>query len=202
MKMKLYCSPTSPYARKVRVIAAELGLSDLIEEIHVDPHSSPEELLAVNPLSKIPVLVTERNEVLPDSTLIAEYLLTRGRGLTGLPRGSKRWAALRCQVTADGITDASVATVMEKRRPESIVYMASLDRQAALISRALDLLEQQTSTFEIEAPSVVEVSIGVALAYLDFRLPYIEWRTGREALAAWYANFAQRPSMLLTVPPA
>ncbi len=202
MKMKLYCSPTSPYVRKVRVIAAELGLSDQIEEIEVDPHASPSELLALNPLSKIPVLVTERDEVLPDSNLIIEYLLTRGRGIEGLPRGSARWDALRYQVTADGVIDAAVATTMERRRPESIVYMAWLDRQAALITRSLDVLETAVPSFSLEAPSVVEISVGVALGYLDLRMPYLEWRNGREALTNWYTQFSQRESMLRSAPPA
>ncbi|WP_428309119.1 glutathione S-transferase family protein [Hydrocarboniphaga sp.] len=201
MKMKLYCSPTSPYARKVRVVAAELGLTDLIDEINVDPHSSPAELLAVNPLSKIPVLVTERGETLPDSSLIIEYLLTRGRGVTGLPRGSKRWSALRCEKIANGIIDAAVATVMEKRRPESIVYTAYLDRQAALIARSLEILNTETSGFEPEAPSIVEISVGVALGYLDLRMPYLEWRKSHEALANWYTGFAQRASMVRSQPP-
>jgi glutathione S-transferase len=201
MKMKLYCSPTSPYARKVRVVAAELGLTDLIEELNVDPHSSPAELLAVSPLSKIPVLVTERGETLPDSSLIIEYLLTRGRGVTGLPRGSKRWSALRCEKIANGIIDAAVATVMEKKRPESIVYTAYLDRQAALIARSLEQLNNETSGFEPEAPSVVEISVGVALGYLDLRMPYLEWRKSHEALANWYTGFAQRASMVRSQPP-
>ena len=201
MKMKLYCSPTSPYARKVRVVAAELGLTDLIDEINVDPHSSPAELLAVSPLSKIPVLVTERGETLPDSSLIIEYLLTRGRGVTGLPRGSKRWSALRCETIANGIIDAAVATVMEKKRPESIVYTAHLDRQAALIARSLEILNNETSGFEPEAPSVVEISVGVALGYLDLRMPYLEWRKSHEALASWYTGFAQRASMVRSQPP-
>lgn len=202
MKMKLYCSPTSPYARKVRIVAAELGLTDLIEEINVDPHASPAELLAINPLSKIPVLVTERGEALPDSALIAEYLLTRGRGLTGLPRGSKRWAALRRQQLADGITDAAVAITMEKRRPESIVYTTFVDRQLALIERTLQALCAEAANLEREVPSVVEVSVGVALAYLDLRLPYLEWRRSCEPLAQWHAQFSLRGSMVRTLPAA
>jgi glutathione S-transferase len=201
MKMKLYCSLTSPYARKVRVLAAELGLTDLIEEIIVDPHSSPAELLAVNPLSKIPVLVTERGEALPDSALITEYLLTRGRGVTALPRGSKRWSALRCEKIANGIIDAAVATMMEKKRPESIVYTVHLDRQTALITRALEQLNNETAGFEPESPSVVEISVGVALGYLDLRMPYLEWRKSFDALAQWYSGFAQRASMVRSQPP-
>jgi glutathione S-transferase len=70
--MKLYSGTTSPYSRKVKVVAAELGLSDLIEEVPTDPFLPSAELLAANPLSKIPTLVTERGESLPGSVLIIE----------------------------------------------------------------------------------------------------------------------------------
>ena len=201
MKMRLYCSKTSPYSRKVRVAAEELGLSDLIEEIIVDPFSPTTEFLAANPLSRIPTLVTEKGEALPDSSLIMEYLETRGRGLMSLPRGTKRWATLRRGIVAEGIMDAAVATVLEKRRPESIVYTVFLDRQAAAIRRSVEMLNLEVSGLSTETPGRVEISTGVALAYLDFRLPYVDWRQGHEALATWYERFAQRPSMLKTTPP-
>lgn len=201
MKMRLYCSKTSPYSRKVRVAAEELGLSDLIEEIIVDPFNPTTEFLAANPLSRIPTLVTEKGEALPDSGLIIEYLETRGRGLASLPRGTKRWATLRRDIVAEGIMDAAVAIVFEKRRPESIVYTVFLDRQAAAIRRSVEMLNLEVSGLSTETPGRVEISTGVALAYLDFRLPYVDWRQGHEALAAWYAHFAQRPSMLKTAPP-
>lgn len=202
MKMRLYSSRTSPYARKVRVVADELGLADLIEEIMTDPFNPPPEFLAANPLSKIPTLLTEKGEALPDSSLIIEYLQTRGRGLAALPRGSKRWTCLRRQQVAEGTIDAAVAIVLEKRRPESIIYTAFLDRQAGIIQRSLDLLNLETSALSNDAPSVVEITAGVALAYLDFRLPYLEWRKNHEALAQWFAQFSQRPSMQKTQPSA
>jgi glutathione S-transferase len=201
MKMQLYCSAASPYARRVRITAEELGLSDLIEEIMVDPFAPSAEFLAANPLSKIPTLVTEKGEALPDSGLIIEYLQTRGRGLVSLPRGTKRWAALRRNVIAEGVIDAAVASVFEKRRPESIVYTLFLDRQAAAIARGLELLNLEASALSADQPSEVEITTAVALAYLDLRLPYIEWRKNCEALASWYAHFSQRPSMLRTAPP-
>lgn len=200
--MKLYCSKTSPYARKVRVVAHELGLSDLIEEIICDPFEASPELLAANPLSRIPTLVTERGEALPDSTLIIEYLQTRGRGLTALPRGSRRWSALRRAQVAEGVIDAAFATVIEKRRPEGIRHVAFLDRKADVIRRSIAVLDLEAAELSSEAPSVVEITTGVALAYLDLRLPYIEWRKGHEPLDRWFTAFAQRPSMLATEPPA
>src|SRR5687768_4097426 len=117
MKMKLYTSKTSPYSRRVRVVIEELALAEQVEEILADPFAPPPELLVANPLSKIPTLVSERGEQIPDSALIIEYLTARRHGLAPLPRGSKRWHVLRRAQVALGIIDAAVATVLEKRRP-------------------------------------------------------------------------------------
>ena len=48
--MKLYWSPASPYARKVRVVAHERRLTGRIEEIIVDAFADPPALLAANAL--------------------------------------------------------------------------------------------------------------------------------------------------------
>lgn len=198
--MKLYSSDASPYSRKVKVVAAELGLTDLIEEVLTDPFTPSAELLAANPVSKIPTLVTERGEALPGSALIIEYLQTRGRGLAALPRGTKRWACLRRAAVAEGMLDAAVATVFEMRRPEGIRYMQFLDRQADMIRRAVAVLNLEAAELSLDAPGLVEVTTGVALAYLDFRLPYLEWHRGHEPLQKWLEVFAQRPSMISTAP--
>jgi len=202
MPMKLFCSKTSPYARKVRVAIEELGLADQVEEAVVDPFAPPPDLLAANPLSRIPTLVTERGEALPDSALILDYLAHRKSGLATLARGSKRWEVLRRAQIADGVIDAAVSIVMEKRRPESIHYLPFLDRQTQIIGRALDQLNADAGLLALQTPGVCEITCGVALGYLDFRLPYLEWRKGREPLAHWYTVFAQRPSMQKTQPPS
>jgi glutathione S-transferase len=198
--MKLYSGTTSPYSRKVKVVAAELGLADLIEEVPTDPFTPSAELLAANPLSKIPTLVTERGEALPGSPLIIEYLQTRGRGLAALPRGTKRWACLRRAAVAEGILDAASATAFEMRRPEGIRHMQFLDRQADMIRRAIAVLNLESAELALDAPGLVEVTTGVALAYLDFQMPYLEWRRGHEPLQKWFDVFAQRPSMIATAP--
>ena len=201
MKMKLYCSKTSPYSRKVRVALEELGLVDEVEEVIADPFAPPPELLAANPLSKIPTLITDRGEALPDSHLILDFLIHRKPGLAALPRGARRWEILRRMQLADGVIDAAVASVMEKRRPESIHYTPFLDRQTAVIQRALDVLNTEAGHLALQTPSLCEITSGVALSYLDFRLPYLEWRKTRDALANWHTVFAQRPSMVKTQPP-
>jgi glutathione S-transferase len=201
MMMKLFSSKTSPYARKVKVAAEELGLSGQIEEVVADPFAPTDEFLAANPLSKVPALVTEHGVALPDSALILDYLSHKKTGLAALPRGTKRWEVLRRTQLADGIIDAAVASQMEKRRPESIHYIPHLDRQKATINRALDVLNADAGLLALQTPGLCEITVGVALGYLDLRLPYLEWRAKREALASWYSVFAQRPSMQKTQPP-
>ncbi len=201
-KITLYCSKTSPYSRKVRIAVEELGLGDQVEEVVVDPFNAPPELLAANPLSRIPTLVTDRGEPLPDSKLILDYLTHRKTGLASLSRGAKRWEGVRRTMVADGMINAAVGIVMEKRRPESIHYIPFLDRQTANIRRALDALNADAGLLALENPGLCEITCGAALGYLDFRLPYLEWRKARDALANWYTVFAQRSSMQKTAPPA
>ena len=45
-----------------------------------------------------------------------------------------------------------------------------------------------------------QIAVGSALGYLDFRQDDRGWRNGRDALAAWYAAFANRPAMQATQP--
>lgn len=202
MKMKLFSSKTSPFARKVRVAIHELGLDGLVEEIFTDWSANEPEFIAANPLAQIPALISEKGETLPGSDLIIEYLQTRGGSLTSLPRGSARWPRLKRHSLAEGILEAAVSMLLESRRAEGERSPAWVARKSAAIERSLDVLEQEADQLLTELPSVVEVTIGCALGYLDFRFGTLDWRTTRPALAAWYAVFAERPSMLKTAPMA
>lgn len=201
--MKLYSSRTSPFARKVRVLIHELGLQEQIEELFVDPFAADSELLAVNPLSKIPALAVRADLLIPDSKLIADYLLKYKPGVLSPPRGRQRWEQLQRSYLAEGVIEAAVATVLEKRRPESIIYTAFLDRQRDNILRTLAVLEAQSSKLVTNGDTwLAEIGTGVALAYLDFRMPYLEWREQFPALGDWFRAYAQRSSMRLTQPPS
>lgn len=201
MPQTLYCSPTSPYARRVRLSTRLLGLSAEIEEHFIDPYASPTELLVSNPLSKIPVLRGSDGLLLPDSRLIMSYLL-RQKG-QAMPDADGDWQAARNLVLAEGVIEAAVAIVMENLRPESIRYPAQIDRQRAIIARSLDALADEdfaTQAFASGQPTAV--TLASALAYLDFRLAWLCWRDAQPALAARLDALAEHPAMVATAPPA
>jgi len=63
---KLYFAPPSPYARKIRVLIAEKGIGAKVELIACAPFDRPADLVALNPLSKVPTLVGGDFNVIPE----------------------------------------------------------------------------------------------------------------------------------------
>jgi glutathione S-transferase len=196
--LKLYYSATSPYVRKVIACAVACGTLDQITRIETNPHTSPPDLLADNPLSKVPCLVTQDGFALFDSPVICEYLDAVGAGSLFPPPGPARWRALKWQAIGDGIMDAAVSRRMDMARPPEAARDASMARQQAAITRALDLLQADPPANHLDIGSI---TIACALGYLDFRFAADAWREGRGKLAQWYAVMEQRPEIAQSAPP-
>ncbi len=199
--MKLYFSPASPFARKVRVSALELGLAERIEllQISLSPVSPHTDLRLHNPLGKIPALITDEGEALYDSPVICEYLDALAGGARLWPAaGPARWRALTRQALADGITDAAVLVRYEQAvRPEPLRWAQWIEGQWLKIRTALEALERDSleGVFDIGT-----ISVACALGYLDFRFAEEGWRARLPRLAAWYALISERASLAATRP--
>jgi glutathione S-transferase len=114
-KMKLYYSPGSPYARKVRVVAMETRLDRKMEMVNVavSPVVPNADVDKHNPIGKIHALSVKGMDLF-DSPVICEYLDSQHKGRKLLPRkGRERWVALRLQAMADGLLDAAILTRYE-----------------------------------------------------------------------------------------
>ncbi len=202
--MRLLSSPTSPYARKVRMTVLEKGLADRVAIEPGVPMGTADEAAAVrrvNPLGKIPALVLDTGEALYDSPVICEYLDAIGTGPALLPAsGTGRWTALRLQALGDGVADAAFNIVMEHRRAEALRSSEWLDRWTRAIHGAADALEEALAAGPLAA-DLGAIAIAAAFGYVDFRLPQIDWRAGRPRLTAAFADLAARPSFVATAPP-
>ncbi|WP_050930771.1 glutathione S-transferase [Aestuariivita boseongensis] len=199
--MKLMMAAPSPFVRKVRVLIREAGLTDQVEEVEVvtSPGGAPEDLLAANPLGKIPALVRDFGPTLYDSRVICRFLDDRAKA--GLYPDARLWEVLTLEATADGIMDAAVLMVYEARfRDEAIRSQAWVDAQWSKVDRALSALESRWISHLSGQIDMGQIALGCALGYLDFRHGDRNWRTGRPQLADWYARFESRDSMKATVP--
>ena len=201
--MKLYVNPASPFARKVSITIAELGLGAQVQEqtATVSPITRNEEIARDNPLTKIPTLILNDGTALFDSPVICEYL-DHASGTPRLfpPAGPARWAALRRQALADGLMDAAILMRYESvLRTETLRWPEWLDGQKRKITGALDAMEKDGAGLGAGF-DIGHISFACALGYLDLRFDHFQWRGGRPALAAWFAVMNQRASVAATTP--
>ncbi|MFG1297870.1 MULTISPECIES: glutathione S-transferase N-terminal domain-containing protein [Xanthobacter] len=197
--MLLRYSATSPFARKIRLAAAILGLPlDLQLADTVDPSDT---LRQQNPLGKVPTLLTDDGEWLYDSSVILAYLDQVAGGGKLLPKEPKAYiGALKLQALADGLMDAGVLVLYEGRfRPVEKHEDKWLDHQRQKMARALDALDAAPPA--ADGPiGVGEISLACALGFLDFRFGG-EWRANHPRLVAWQEAFAGRCPMFAETTP-
>jgi len=200
--MKLRYSATSPYVRKVMIVAIECGLDGSIELQTTDAWSPETDLPKSNPLGKVPALILDDGTTLFDSPVICEYLDTLHDGTRLFPApGPARWAALRQQALADGICDAAILRRLEGNRPDGEKSASWMERQRKAVARACDALEAEAGTLPL-TPTIGTLAVLAALGYLDFRFGHEDWREGRPALKAWFDKASVRDSYRRTAPPA
>jgi len=204
--MKLFFSAFSPYARKVLASAVELDLREQIEtiDVAVSPVKCNPDVVAHNPVGKVPTLIADDGQAFYDSRVICEYLASQAVDGTRLfpATGAARWTALRRQALADGLLDAALLARYETAlRPETLRWTAWLQGQLAKIHASVQTIETDLSDFG-DRVDIGTLAIACALAYLDLRYPDLSWRDHAPRTAAWFAAFSQRPSLRDTAPSA
>jgi glutathione S-transferase len=203
--MKLIGSITSPYVRKVRIVMAEKKLD--FQFVTEDVWAADTSISASNPLGKVPCLIMEGGEALFDSRVIVEYVDTLspvGKLIPGSGRERaevKTWEAL-----ADGLVDAAILARLEASWPgrkKGERSQAWIDRQMKKIDDSLMALDQalaeRSHCVGIQV-SLADIAVGVAVSYLDFRFPDIDWRGQHPNLGGLYERLSQRPSFKDTLP--
>jgi glutathione S-transferase len=202
--MKLTFSPASPFARKVRIAAIELGLIDKIELVNtvVAPTQPNDEYMQITPLKKLPVLILDNGDVILDSYVIIEYLDELAGGNKLIPAsGPRRWKVKTDHSLLQGMLDSMLLCRYEKMvRPQGSQWqawyddhwnrawsgMARFDKQTDVLSRPLD---------------IVQIALTCVLGYADFRFAECGWRKAYSNLDAFHEKMLSRPSVKISVPP-
>ncbi len=196
MALELFYSQPSPYVRKVRAAAIEIGTELVLIPASASPVARSPDLVAANPLGKLPCLRLADGELLYDSRVICRYLGAESRLY---PRGDGEWRALRREALADGVLDAALLARYETfLRPEPLRWQDWTDGQLAKVSAALEVMEADAPN--ADAPDIGDIATACALFYLDFRFPQLNWREGHPGLANFAAVIEARPSFQQTRP--
>jgi glutathione S-transferase len=215
-KMRLMYHPFSPFARKVVVLAHELGLVQQIkfQKVVICPVPFPgwsdnnDDVSKYNPMAKIPCLISEDvPDGIYDSDVICEYL--EDLASVSRKKDARYWQLHTLHACADGILDAVVLITYEVRirKERGLFFEEWMKGQQHKILRGLDRLEVAARDGVLPDPARVgpgsadEVTIAVAAAttestgYLG-----IDWKGERTHLESWKAKWEQRKSFVDTPP--
>ena len=189
--MQLRSSPSSPFGRKVKMATYILGFDDQVTPVLTDTLDPNDSICEVNPLGKIPALEDDGTTYY-DSRVIMEYLDAKAGGGKIIPAsGPARFEALTRAALMDGILDAAILVIYERRmRPEDKYVESVVERQRGKIIRGLEAITAKSPSYSNGAlPDIGEIGLACVLDYLDFR-KQVNWRDHAPNLASWLADFA------------
>jgi glutathione S-transferase len=203
--MKLIGSNSSPYVRKVRIVMAEKRLDYVF--VTEDVWADKTKISELNPLGKVPCLIMEGGEALFDSRVIVEYLDTLSPVGKLIPAvGRERAEVKTWEALADGVLDAAILARLEATwgpRTKAQRSPAWIERQLGKVKASVKAMSHGLGDKAFCAGiyfSLADIAVGVALGYLDFRFPQIDWRSDNPNLVKLYDKMMQRPSFVETQP--
>ncbi len=195
--MKLYGTTTSPFVRRVRVVAIEVG--EQVERIDTAPDAGQAELREVSPIRKVPVAVID-GRTLFDSRAIIDYLTTM-HGWGELAPARDRWREANLVNAIDSALDAVVQLFYLRRDGVAIDGTPYATRQMDRADAIFGWLGKQvTGTSFSTGFGLPELSLVCALDWMDFRRTYPTEKL--TAFAAVRGVWHERPAMVATRPQA
>lgn len=197
--MKLFYSPSSPYVRKVSVVAHETGQQIELVLAAARPTNRDANVVAKNPSGKIPTAVLDDGSSLYDSRVITRWLDAQHSGPKLYPEGDALWPVLRREAMADAMLEAALLIRYETvQRPADLRWPDWIRGQNDKIHSSFEQMEREAAGFA--AVDAGLIAIACAIGFIDFRFPDWGWRARCPSLAAWYEAFVSRPSMQATMP--
>jgi glutathione S-transferase len=197
--MKLHGTTTSPFVRRVRIVATEIGVP--FELCTTATDDGQKALRAASPLWKSPAAEID-GQVIFDSLVIVEHLFrTHGYGPLRTA-GGKQWVREQNLITAaDVALESSTYLFQLDREGVDLTSAPYFTKQRERVASILGWLETQLNgTWLTDEPrlGLAEIVLVAALDWLEFRKRYpVESHPG---LVAFRAAHADRPSIRSTYP--
>ncbi len=196
--MKLFAWPSSPYVRKALLVAHEVGVVGDLQLVFAGNDAELTKLDRLNPIGKIPTLVVSDQLVIFESNEVCRFLAEHPSRSASLDEPSiGKWEITQHQAVVDAILDSATAGMGERRRPVAKQFKPYTDSLIARMDRCLAYLEA-VLPLRLSEVSLFTLSLGSALAYLDFRYPEHLWRSEHPTLTTWHDRFRHRTSMTAT----
>lgn len=196
--MRILTNTTSPYARIARIALAEKGF-DLGGTQIVNPWTDNDEMLRLNPASRVPTLELDSGIPLTESLLIVAWL-ERKVPSPSLLDGDLDRIVSRAGL-AMGVIDAmaNIITGVMQMDPNWGETRVGLKRRRTIVT-GLRKLEADPPPYNGGVPDLAVITAVVAVDYLRMRFKDAPWVEPIPKLDALRDSVAARPAFEVTMP--
>lgn len=195
--MKLYGTTTSPFVRRVRIVAAEVGIE--IERVDTANEAGMAELREITPIRRVPVAIAD-GTTLFDSRVIIDWI-TAHYGFGKLAGLREPWREANLLNAVDAALDAVIQLFYLRRDGVAIdgtpYATRQLERADAIFTWLGTQLAPDRRGFA-EGLGLPEITLVCALDWMDFRSAYPTERAA--AVESVRAAWAEHPSFTSTRP--
>ncbi|HEX7840583.1 MAG TPA: glutathione S-transferase family protein [Kofleriaceae bacterium] len=189
--MVLFGTTTSPFTRRVRILATEVG--EPIEWVDTAAEAGQAALRELSPIRKVPVAIID-GRTLFDSRVIGDWLVTT-RGYGGLTPPRDPWRERNLVNAVDEAIGSVIQVFYLRRDGIAIDGNAFAQRQEGRTDAIFAWLGKELAAGDFGLP---QLSVICALDWMEFRGTYPTERAA--ALAPIRAAWRDRPSIAATRP--
>lgn len=196
--MRILTNTTSPYARIARIALAEKGFGLGNTQV-VNPWADNDEMLRLNPASRVPTLQLASGLPLTESLLIIAWL-ERKIPTPSLLDGDLDRVISRAGL-AMGVIDAmaNIITGIMQMDPDFGGTKVGLKRRRTIVN-GFRRMEADPPAYDGGAPDISVITTVVAVDYVRLRFKDAPWVEAIPNLDALRAATAARPSFAKTIP--
>jgi len=196
--MILYVFPISIFSQKAMMACEEKALDYVLREVNpLEPGPDAEHLAQLSPWARVPILISDDQTVVLESSIIAEYVDKRvANGVRLLPEDPAACLHVRY---VDRVLEMYFLAALRRifyasRKPEDRSSQAMLTRAHEQLDETYIWLNQELKEREWVAGdtfSLADCSLGVALNRASLVYPFDRYKS----ITAYADRIFQRPSL-------
>ena len=196
--MKLYYNPISTYSQKVLLAFYEKGIDFEPNIVKLMDPESEKEYRKVYPMGKIPCLVLDDDHIIPESSIIIEYIdsMAEPRLIDG-DADQTRKIRFKDRMFDLYLNDTVVTLLFQSMKPEDQKDQARIDTAKFRIDTMYSFMEQefgQQPYANGDKFTMSDCAAAPALFYAEMLAPFGEY----ENISAYWGRLKERKSVQKT----
>lgn len=198
--MELYFSYPSPYCQKVLIALYEKKVAFVGKLVNLMDPADVAEYRAVYPMGKVPLLVTDDNLLVPESSIIIEYLdqFEQSRRLIPADPDQARNVRLWDRLADQYLCSPVMSMLFESRKPAAEQSAANIERWSRQLGTMYRMIDDQLARFPYLAGMEFSMADCAALPALYYSSQFASLK-GFSRLSAYFDNLMLRASVMRVI---